>query len=140
VNSEVEAMEDDAIASENGNKSPTKPKTYRFREFLVKWLGKSHWKNSWIPEIRVSLILILLVLYETLLSTVVCVPANHPSSVHASSQHGDPSLTRAPSSRTEEAQTTIHCLSHGRRPRGTGDDATECWDQAPVVTDTQNHQ
>ena len=28
--------------------------TYRFREFLVKWRGKSYWKCSWVSEIRVS--------------------------------------------------------------------------------------
>lgn len=28
--------------------------TYRFREFLVKWRGRSYWKCSWVSEIRVS--------------------------------------------------------------------------------------
>ena len=40
-------LEDDVIAEE-------KPKTYRIREFFVKWQGKSYWKNSWVTEIRVS--------------------------------------------------------------------------------------
>ncbi len=35
-------------------KTPSKASTYRFREFFVNWVGKSHWKNSWISEIRVS--------------------------------------------------------------------------------------
>ena len=30
------------------------PQTYRIREFLVKWAKKSHWKNSWVSEVRVS--------------------------------------------------------------------------------------
>ncbi len=34
-------------------KTPSKGSTCRFREFFVKWVGKSHWKNSWIDEIRV---------------------------------------------------------------------------------------
>ena len=34
-------------------KTPSKCSTCRFREFFVKWVGKSHWKNSWIDEIRV---------------------------------------------------------------------------------------
>lgn len=45
-------LEDDAIADENSSKQ--QQRTYRIREFFVKWQGRSFWKNSWVSEIRVS--------------------------------------------------------------------------------------
>ena len=45
-------LEDDAIGDDVTEKKA--PKTYRIREFFVKWRGKSYWKNSWVSEIRVS--------------------------------------------------------------------------------------
>lgn len=56
-------LEDDAIAVEGVQMEKAAqvvdkevPKTYRIREFFVKWQGKSYWKNSWVSEIRVSLV------------------------------------------------------------------------------------
>jgi hypothetical protein len=44
-------LEDDVIAEDGAKKEDAK--TYRIREFFVKWHGKSFWKNSWVSEIRV---------------------------------------------------------------------------------------
>ena len=50
-------LEDDVMeegtASGGGGVAKTPPKTYQIREFLVKWVGKSFWKTSWVSEIRV---------------------------------------------------------------------------------------
>ena len=49
-------LEDDVIEDGETKKvGDDKPKSYAVREFFVKWKGKSHWKNSWVSEIRVSL-------------------------------------------------------------------------------------
>ncbi len=48
-------LEDDVMAEDRAEKE-TAPKTYRIREFFVKWQGKSYWKNSWVSDIRVSVI------------------------------------------------------------------------------------
>lgn len=29
------------------------PRTYKIREFFVKWAGRSNWENSWVAEITV---------------------------------------------------------------------------------------
>lgn len=47
-------LEDDVMATEDKTGKDAGPKTYRVREFFVKWQGKSYWKNSWVSEIRVS--------------------------------------------------------------------------------------
>lgn len=48
-------LEDDAIAVEGAaEKKEETAKSYKIREFFVKWHGKSFWKNSWVSEIRVS--------------------------------------------------------------------------------------
>ncbi len=54
-------LEDDAMEEGDGpGVGTTKPlKTYKIREFFVKWQGKSFWKNSWVSEISVSLFNIL---------------------------------------------------------------------------------
>lgn len=54
-------LEDDVITGEGAEKKPEEKlapgeepaKTYKIREFFVKWQGKSFWKNSWVSEIRV---------------------------------------------------------------------------------------
>ena len=48
-------LEDDVMAEDRAEKEVVAPpKTYRIREFFVKWQGKSYWKNTWVSEIRVS--------------------------------------------------------------------------------------
>ncbi len=66
---------DDSVMTVGEGGSPTKktPKgstTCRFREFFVKWEGKSHWKNSWIDEIRVRIFV-----YHNYQSPLNCVVA-----------------------------------------------------------------
>lgn len=38
--------------------------TYRIREFLVKWVGKSNWKNTWVSEVRVRKAFISIATYS----------------------------------------------------------------------------
>lgn len=50
-------LEDDVMEDGGGATAATEqasPKTYRIREFFVKWAGKSFWNNSWVSEIRVK--------------------------------------------------------------------------------------
>ena len=50
-------LEDDVMEEDAGSgaEKKSKPlKTYRIREFFVKWQGRSYWKNSWVSDIRVS--------------------------------------------------------------------------------------
>ena len=49
-----EDVDDDVMQVEGGSTVKPSGSTYRIREFFVKWLNKSHWKNSWVSEIRVS--------------------------------------------------------------------------------------
>lgn len=53
---EDDVMAEDATPADTTEKKLGKrsPKTYKIREFFVKWQGKSFWKNSWVPEVRVS--------------------------------------------------------------------------------------
>lgn len=64
--SEGDPMEegDDSAMAVGGSptKTPSKASTYSFREFFVKWVGLSHWKNSWIAEIRVRLYGIIIIM------------------------------------------------------------------------------
>ena len=65
---ENEEGEDDDVMQVDGGTpltSPTKKQpsgnTYKIREFFVKWVGRSHWKNSWVSEIRVGVVCLLYV-------------------------------------------------------------------------------
>jgi len=50
--------EDDVMKDETETLRKSSPEkhreTYRIREFLAKWVHKSHWKNSWVSEIRLD--------------------------------------------------------------------------------------
>lgn len=71
-----EEGEDDDVMQVDGG-SPLKSlttqqpsrNTYKIREFFVKWVGRSHWKNSWVSEIRVG---VVCTVYD-----FVCMKCNH---------------------------------------------------------------
>ncbi|CAI8044830.1 Chromodomain-helicase-DNA-binding protein 5, partial [Geodia barretti] len=107
-------MDDDVIADGPGSaKKQAPPKKHRFREFLVKWRGKSYWKCSWVSEMRLEVhrqVTLRTFMRKHNMETPP--PSNLPP--HVRHRHKRRSTTSHPDEKMEEQELTL--LRAGVRP------------------------